>query len=52
MKLIGVTQRVEIIQEYSEKRDSLDQKWFEFLNKCDLIPILLPNNLEAARKYD
>lgn len=31
MKLIGVTQRVEIIQEYSEKRDSLDQKWFEFL---------------------
>ncbi|MBE6086960.1 MAG: hypothetical protein E7206_02675 [Clostridium beijerinckii] len=49
MKLIGVTQRVEIIQEYSEKRDSLDQKWFEFLNKCDLIPILLPNNLEAAK---
>lgn len=49
MKLIGVTQRIEFIKEYSEKRDCLDQKWIELLNQCNLIPILLPNNLETAK---
>lgn len=49
MKLIGVTQRVEVVRDYGERRDSLDQKWIEFLNECNLIPVLLPNNLEVAK---
>ncbi|KOA21026.1 carbamoyl-phosphate synthase small chain [Clostridium homopropionicum DSM 5847] len=49
MKLIGVTQRVDFIKEYNEKRDSIDQKWIEFLNQCNLTPILLPNNLEVVK---
>lgn len=49
MKLIGVTQRVEFIKEYNERRDSLDQKWTEFLSECKLTPVLLPNNLKAVK---
>lgn len=49
MKLIGVTQRVEIVKEYNEKRDSLDQEWTKFFYECNLVPILLPNNLEVAK---
>lgn len=50
MKLIAVTQRVDKIESYKEIRDSLDERWIEFLLKCNLIPIIIPNNLEAASK--
>lgn len=50
MKLIAVTQRVDKIESYKEIRDSLDERWTEFLLKCNLIPIIIPNNLEAASK--
>lgn len=50
MKLIAVTQRVDKIETYKEIRDSLDERWTEFLLKCNLIPIIIPNNLEAASK--
>ncbi len=50
MKLIGVTQRVDIIESYGERRDALDQKWIEFLLTCGFIPIVLPNNVEACKQ--
>lgn len=50
MKFIAVTQRVDKIESYKEIRDSLDERWTEFLLKCNLIPIIIPNNLEAASK--
>lgn len=43
MKKIFVTQRVEIQPEYQERRDSIDQRWIQFLAACGLVPILLPN---------
>ena len=43
MKRIGLTQRVEIITSYQERRDCLDQSWTELLLELGLMPIPLPN---------
>ena len=52
MKNILVTQRVEYVKEYNEKRDSLDQKWPEFLISTGIQPIILPNNISClTNKY-
>ncbi|OFW80384.1 MAG: hypothetical protein A2887_05475 [Alphaproteobacteria bacterium RIFCSPLOWO2_01_FULL_40_26] len=48
MKLIAVTQRDIFIDETEEQRDSIDKRWYDFFNKIDLIPLLLPNNLILA----
>ena len=44
MKRIAVTQRVEIVPGYGERRDALDQRWTDFLASIDLLPLLVPNN--------
>lgn len=44
MKWIAVTQRVEIVPAYGERRDALDQRWTEFLLRAGLSPLLVPNN--------
>lgn len=43
MKRIGLTQRVDIITNYGEKRDALDQRWCSLLLGLDMMPIPLPN---------
>jgi len=43
MKRIGLTQRVDIIPHYGERRDALDQQWYTLLLKVGLMPIPLPN---------
>lgn len=43
MKLLGVTQRVEVVQEYAERRDCLDQRWYKFANALGYIAVPLPN---------
>lgn len=48
MKLIAVSQRVDIVPSYGERRDALDQRWTDFLRECDLLPILIPNDVAAA----
>jgi gamma-glutamyl-gamma-aminobutyrate hydrolase PuuD len=48
MKAVGVTQRVSIVPAYGERRDCLDQTWTQFLLACGLLPVLLPNVIEAA----
>jgi gamma-glutamyl-gamma-aminobutyrate hydrolase PuuD len=45
---IAVTQRVSVVEAYGERRDCLDQAWTRFLTACGLIPILVPNVLDAA----
>ena len=50
MKLIAITQRVDIYPDYDEKRDALDQRWWKLLNHCNLMPILFPNDLITASK--
>lgn len=50
MKLIAVTQRTQLIDEYHETRDCLDQRWYDFLLACDIIPCIVPNNLTITKK--
>lgn len=46
MKIVVYTQRVEIIESYSERRDCADQNIPKFLQLCGYLPIPLPNVLE------
>lgn len=50
MKIVAVTQRVDFIEDRSEKRDSVDQKYIELMECCNLLPILIPNNINIAKK--
>lgn len=40
---IGLTQRVDVVEAYGERRDCLDQQWTTLLESLDLTPIPLPN---------
>jgi N5-(cytidine 5'-diphosphoramidyl)-L-glutamine hydrolase len=46
--LIAITQRVTEESRYVERRDSLDQRWFEFANEAGLNLLLLPNNVAQS----
>lgn len=48
---IGITQRVEVVSAYGERRDCLDQKWFTLLEALDLIPVPIPNSLNDPSAY-
>lgn len=48
MKTVAVTQRVSVVPAYGERRDCLDQAWTQFLLACGLLPVLLPNVIDAA----
>jgi gamma-glutamyl-gamma-aminobutyrate hydrolase PuuD len=43
VKRIGITQRVERVQSYTERRDCLDQRWSDFVSQLECIPVPLPN---------
>ena len=47
MKRIAVTQRVDIVPSYGERRDALDQSWTDFLARVDMLPLMVPNNPAA-----
>lgn len=47
-KIIGVTQRVELIEAYGERRDCLDQKWTFFLREIGCVGIPLMNCLTLS----
>jgi N5-(cytidine 5'-diphosphoramidyl)-L-glutamine hydrolase len=48
MKTVAVTQRVVVDPPYGTRRDCLDQVWVKFLLGCGLIPIPIPNSVDAA----
>lgn len=50
MMLIAVTQRVDVVAAYHERRDALDQRWTAFLGQCGAVPLLIPNEPAAARR--
>jgi len=50
MKTVAVTQRVTVDPPHSTRRDCLDQAWTKFLLGCGLVPIPVPNSVEAALK--
>jgi N5-(cytidine 5'-diphosphoramidyl)-L-glutamine hydrolase len=49
MSLIAISQRVIVDPNHGERRDCLDQAWVKFMVVCGLTPVLVPNELEAAR---
>lgn len=50
-KRIGITQRVEVIASYRERRDCLDQQWFVLLEHLGLTPVPVPNSLADVRGW-
>lgn len=49
MTRIGLTQRVEVIEDYGERRDCLDQAWTSTLAAYDPVP--LPNCIDDVEGY-
>ncbi|MEA5446312.1 gamma-glutamyl-gamma-aminobutyrate hydrolase family protein [Gammaproteobacteria bacterium AB-CW1] len=45
MKRIGVTQRVEVVASYGERRDCLDQQWGGLLKQLGFLLVPVPNGL-------
>lgn len=43
MKLLGITQRVDVIESYAERRDCLDQRWSDLALHLNYLPVILPN---------
>ena len=50
MRQIAITQRVHEVSSYAEKRDALDQRWVDFFLTINLMPVLVPNNIEYVEK--
>lgn len=48
---IGLSQRVDVIASYGERRDALDQQWGILLEKTNHIPVPLCNGLRASDSY-
>lgn len=44
--IVAVTQCVITVR--GERRDSLDQRWSEFLEQCGIASVLIPNNVSVA----
>ena len=43
MKIVAVSQRIDIFNGINEKRDTLDQRLIKFLEASDFIPVPVPN---------
>ena len=50
-KKFGISLRVELIEKYNEKRDTISQEWINFLQKLAITPILIPNTLDDVKSY-
>jgi gamma-glutamyl-gamma-aminobutyrate hydrolase PuuD len=50
MKIILVSQRTYFNSVNQEHRDTLDQRWYSFLEQAALIPLILPNALFPAQQ--
>lgn len=48
---IGITQRVEEVAAYGERRDCLDQQWFVLLEQLGMVPVPIPNSLENTAAW-
>jgi gamma-glutamyl-gamma-aminobutyrate hydrolase PuuD len=48
---IGITQRVETVPTYNERRDCLDQQWITLLEKSGIMPVPVPNCLRSPEVF-
>lgn len=52
MKIIAVSNRVDIAGSHQERRDSLDQRWIPYLKEIGgFAPLSIPNNIEMAKYF-
>ena len=51
MTRIGLTQRVEVVESYDERRDCLDQRWAPVVRSFDSTPIPLCNETKDVEAY-
>ncbi len=51
MKRIGITQRVEVIGAYQERRDCLDQRWAGLLSSLGYVVIPVPNTIDEPERW-
>lgn len=49
--LIGMSMRITENPSYVEYRDSISHDWVNYLNKHDISPILIPNNLKNIKEF-
>ncbi|WP_428325001.1 gamma-glutamyl-gamma-aminobutyrate hydrolase family protein [Nitrosopumilus sp.] len=50
-KRIGLSLRIQNIEKFNEKRDSISHDWIYFLQSLDFLPILIPNTLQNVESY-
>lgn len=50
MKTIIFTQRVEIVENYNERRDCADQRIAEYIKDCGYLPVPVPNRTDLAEE--
>ena len=48
MKRVVVSQRVDVVEKYDERRDALDQRWTGLLAKCGFAALPAPNQPAVA----
>ena len=48
MNVVFVTQRVDVLTDRNEVRDSLDQRWSILLMDCGILPVIVPNSANIA----
>ena len=51
IKRIAITQRVEEVVAYAERRDCLDQRWAAFFRAAGLLPVPIPNTLSDPSSW-
>jgi putative glutamine amidotransferase len=48
VKLVAISQRVDIFPQRGERRDALDQRWHTFLARCGYLGVPVPNHVDLA----
>lgn len=43
MKRVGISHRVDVIENYAERRDAVDQRWYPLMISMGWLPVPLPN---------
>ncbi len=49
-KIILLSQRVSVIESYNERRDCLDQSWYDYINACGYIPVPVFNRASIVKE--
>jgi N5-(cytidine 5'-diphosphoramidyl)-L-glutamine hydrolase len=51
VRRIGITHRVEVLEQFGERRDCLDQRWTPLLQGAGYLPVPIPNLLVDPAEY-